>query len=39
MRYYKDAPTPTLQKKVQCYITSSKYRDCQVVGSCTYTKK
>ena len=21
------------------YITSSKYRDCQVVGSCIYTEK
>ena len=34
------ATIPQLQsdKKVKCYVTSSKYRDCQVVGSCISTE-
>jgi hypothetical protein len=32
-------PNSNLTKKVKCYITSSKYRDCQVVGSCISTEE
>ena len=39
VRYFKDIPQLQSDKKVKCYITSSKYRDCQVVGSYIYTEK
>ena len=32
-------PNSNLTKKVKCYITSLKYRDCQVLGSCISTEK